>query len=38
MFFGETPNFEDIISLAADFEKAFNATAKPEPLSESLYK
>jgi len=28
MFFGETPRFEQILSLAADFEKTFNATAQ----------
>jgi hypothetical protein len=27
MFFGETPSFEEIITIAADFEKTFNATA-----------
>ena len=29
MFFGETPSFDDIIILAAEFEKTFNATARP---------
>jgi len=29
MFFGQTPSFEEIISLASDFEKTFNATAQP---------
>jgi len=27
MFFGDTPTFEDMIAAAAEFEKAFNATA-----------
>lgn len=27
MFFGDTPNFEDMLTAAAEFEKAFNATA-----------
>jgi hypothetical protein len=27
MFFGETPPFEDLVTAAAEFERAFNATA-----------
>ena len=38
MFFGETPSFEEIITLTADFEKTFNVTAKPEPPSETSMK
>lgn len=30
MFFGETPSFEEIITIAADFEKTFNATSEPD--------
>ncbi len=36
MFFGETPGFEDIITLAADFEAAFNASATSESSGESI--
>jgi hypothetical protein len=38
MFFGETPSFEEIITLAADFEKTFNASAKPNTPSGSSTK
>jgi len=34
MFFGETPTFEEIITLASDFEKTFNATVNPAPAPE----
>ena len=27
MFFGDTPTFEDMMTAAEEFEKAFNATA-----------
>jgi len=30
MFFGETPTFEEMMTAAADFERAFNATAAPQ--------
>lgn len=29
MFFGETPSFEEIITIAADFENTYNAAARP---------
>jgi len=38
MFFGETPGFEEIITLAANFESAFNASAAPKPPAESSSK
>lgn len=31
MFFGKTPSFEEIISVAEEFERAFNATADNRP-------
>lgn len=35
MFFVETPGFEEIITLAADFESAFNASEPPGSPSET---
>ncbi len=38
MFFGETPSFEEIITLAADFETAFNTSKPPESSADTSTK
>ena len=38
MFFGETPSFEEIITIATAFETTFNATANPDSSSETSTK